>query len=181
MLPNFAADTRENLTSMTRYLTCALGALWLSLLAGCGSYDFTVNDKVVFSPKPLFTDYDIADAALDACIKQAIVDGQVTSAAQLASLNCSDAGIRDLSGLGVFTGLTRLKLSRNEIRNLMELRSLSSLEELYLDGNRVVDPVPLYELLSLRLVDLAENPSLQCPSSTAMLRARELTLPAHCR
>lgn len=166
---------------MTRHPTRVLGALWLSLLAGCGSYDFTVNDKVVFSPRPLFSDYEIIDAALDACVRQAIADGQVTSAAQLDSLNCSDAGIRDLSGLGVFTGLSRLKLSRNEIRNLMELRTMSSLEELYLDSNRVVDPVPLYDLLSLRMVNLSGNASLQCPSSTALLRARELTLPAHCR
>ncbi|MEP2271727.1 MAG: hypothetical protein ABJI23_10495, partial [Marinobacter sp.] len=81
----------------------------------------------------------------------------------------------------VFTSLTQLKLSSNQIRNLMPLRPMSSLEALYLDNNQVVDPVPLYDLLSLATLDLSGNPKLQCPSSQALLRMDQVTLPEHCQ
>jgi Leucine-rich repeat (LRR) protein len=151
------------------------------LLAACENYDIKVNERVVYSPQPLFTDFDIPDQALRACLEQAIADGVVTAATRLTALNCSHAGISDLTGLSTFTGLTSLKLSSNEVRNLVELGALTSLIDLYLDDNRVVDPVPLYELPALQVLDLSGNPDLQCPSAAAFLRLERVTLPKHCR
>ena len=158
---------------------------WVSLLllvgSGCGDLDFKVNDRVVYSPRPLFTEFEMADSSLQACIEQAIIDQTVTVANELRTLNCSHAGIGSLLGLEIFTGLKQLKLSSNEIRNLTPLMQLSSLEALYLDNNQVVDPVPLYELLSLNTLDLSGNSSLQCPGGNALFRLAELSLPDHCR
>lgn len=154
--------------------------LLLLLLGGCGPYDVKVNDRVVFSPRPLFTDFTIADKALRACVEQAILDGNVTTAAELEQLNCSHAGVADLAGLGVFTGITQLKLSNNNIRNLVELAALTLLQSLYLDDNAVVDPVPLFDLPALQLLDLAGNDSLQCPARSALLQVQQLILPEHC-
>ena len=164
---------------MTYPVFIRIGLLTM-LLSACNSYDFTVNDRVVFSPKPLFTDYEIADGALSDCVEQAIADAHVTSAAQLAVLNCSHAGVVSLVGLGTFTGLSQLKLSANQIADLSHLQPLSSLEELYLDNNQVVDPSPLFELLSLRVLDLTGNSGLRCPSRNALLRVEETRLPRHC-
>jgi len=152
----------------------------LFLLPGCESYDFTVNDKLVYTPKPLFTDFDTPDRALYDCIKQRIIDTNITSANQLKSLNCSHAGIENLQGLAVFDGLTQLKLSSNKIRNLVEVSAMTILEELYLDDNIVVDPVPLYKLSALRLLNLSHNKSLQCPNLSALSMIESLTLPTHC-
>lgn len=152
----------------------------LFLLAGCESYDFTVNDKLVYTPKPLFSDFDVPDPALYECIKQGIIDAKITSASQLTSLNCSHAGIEILHGLEVFTGLIQLKLSSNKIRNLAEISTMTILEELYLDDNVVVDPVPLYQLRTLRLLDLSDNPRLQCPGSSTFPLVESLKLPSHC-
>jgi hypothetical protein len=154
--------------------------LILALCAGCGTYDLKVNEKVVYSPRPLFTDFEIADTALSECVEQAILDNQVTIASQLQTLNCSHAGIEDLGGLAVFNGITQLKLSANSIRNLVELEALSLLQALYLDDNIVVDPVPLYDLPSLQALDLAGNADLQCPAASALLQVEELKLPQHC-
>ena len=151
------------------------------LLAGCENYDFKVNERVVYSPQPLFTDFEVPDEALRACLEQAIADGVVTAAARLTALNCSHAGIEDLTGLSTFTGLTSLKLSSNQVRNLVELGALSSLVDLYLDDNRVIDPVPLYQLPALQVVDLSGNPELQCPGGAGLLRLESVTLPRHCR
>jgi hypothetical protein len=154
--------------------------LTLLLLTGCGSYDFKVNERVVFTPKPLFTDYEIADTALNDCIKQAIVDNKISSAAQLSVLNCSHAGIGSLAGIETFTGLSQLKLSSNQFADLSHLVPLSSLEDLYLDNNEIVNATPLYDLMSLRQVDLSGNSSLLCPTSNALLRVEEVRLPRHC-
>jgi len=150
-------------------------------IAGCETYDVTVNERLVYTPKPLFTDYTIDDNALTDCVDQAIIDAKATSAGQLTTLNCSQSTISSLAGLSTFTGLTRLKLSSNSIRNLLELQPLKNLQELYLDNNVVVDPVPLYDLTQLRVLDLSGNAALQCPATAAMLGIENLKLPTHCR
>ena len=150
-------------------------------LAGCETYDITVNDRLVYTPEQLFTDYKIEDSALSECVDQVIVDAKITSANKLTTLNCSHSTISSLAGLATFTGLTRLKLSSNDIRNLLELQALTSLQELYLDNNVIVDPVPLYDLTQLQVLDLSGNATLQCPNTGAMLGIEALELPAHCR
>lgn len=162
-------------------LRWTLSCLLLLTLNGCARYDVKVNDRVVYSPRPLFTDYAITDPALRTCVEQAIVDGNVTTAAGLKALSCSHAGIADLNGIATFTGLAQLKLSSNQVRNLVEVSRLTQLRALYLDDNRVVDPVPLYELPALQMLDLSGNTELQCPSSGALVNLEELVLPEHCR
>lgn len=151
------------------------------LLTACENYDFKVNEKVVYTPRPLFKDFDTPDAALRTCLEQAIADGTITAANQLVALSCSHAGIESLDGISSFSGLTTIQLSSNKIRNLVEIGSIATLEELYLDNNQIVDPVPLYQLPVLRLVDLAGNPGLQCPKPGRFARVANVTLPDHCR
>lgn len=163
---------------MLRWLTLCLLA---TLITACGDFDYKVNERVVYSPRPPFSDFDIADEALRSCIQQAITDNTITAAAQLQQLNCSSAGIEKLDGLATFTGLTRLTLSSNRIRNLAELGALSTLQVLELDDNDIVDPVPLYGLSSLQQLNLADNPGLQCPARTAFATVETVQLPTHCQ
>lgn len=151
----------------------------LLLLGACQDYDFKVNDKVVYSPT-LFGDFSIPDAALAECVKQSIRDAAVTRAPQLTILDCSHAGVEDLDGLAVFTGLQALRLSSNRIRNLVELNRMASLEVLQLDENKIIDPVPLYTLPALRQLDLSGNPALQCPRGGGLDHVAEVKLPKHC-
>lgn len=155
--------------------------LALTLLAACESYDFKVNDKVVYSPHPLLQDFETPDPALRGCLEQAIVDGAVRTFEQLTSLNCSHAGIEDVDGLSRFTRINTLKLSSNNVRNLVEIASISSLEELHLDNNQVIDPVPLYQLSNLRFIDLSDNANLQCPTRGAFAQVETVILPRHCQ
>lgn len=158
-----------------------LAVLLPGLLWACQGYDFTVNEKVVYRAAPLFTDYNLKDPALAGCVEQAIIDQAVTSPGQLVNLNCSNAGIVELDGLGTFTGLQALRLSQNRVRNLVELTRLAELQELYLEDNRVIDPVPLLQLRGLRHLDLSGNNSLQCPPQGSFRKLDSLLLPAHCR
>ena len=166
---------------MSHRLKSAITCLALVLLAACENYDFKVNERVVYSPTPLFKGFNTPDEALHNCLEQAIADNGIRAAGELSALNCSHAGIEILDGLATFTGTKTLKLSSNNIRNLVELGQLTLLEELYLDNNQVVDPVPLYQLPALRFVDLSGNPDLQCPRIGAFATLESVVLPGHCR
>lgn len=152
----------------------------LLLLGACQGYDFKVNDKVIYSPT-LFRNFTTPDPGLTSCLEQAIKDAAVTEGQQLTVLDCSFAGIEDLEGLSVFTGLKALRLSANQIRNLVELNRITTLEALYLDDNKIIDPVPLYQLPALRHLDLSGNSALQCPRPGNFSKVTTLILPQHCR
>ena len=156
-------------------------ALVCILLAGCGNYDITVNDHVIYGAPTIFLDFDLPDDALQTCVSQQIIDLRLTSPEALADLNCSNAGIESLEGLELFANIERLKLSSNRIRNLMALSQLTNLQELWLDDNVIIDPVPLGSLIHLRLLNLAANASMQCPKNGLLDYVGTLTLPAHCK
>lgn len=162
---------------MSRWI---LFTLLLIALGGCSQYDLTVNEKVVYTPRPLLSDFTVEDDSLRACIEQAIIDQQVTRPNELLTLDCSDSGISSLQGLGIFTGLRQLDLAQNQLTDLGELSALSSVENMNLSGNQVGDPVPLYDLLSLRVLDLSGNPQMQCPGRSALFQLEQLILPRHC-
>ncbi len=150
------------------------------LLTACQNYDVTLNDRQVYGPARLFTDFQVADEALQRCLEQRITDANISAPLQLKTLNCSNAGIASLDGLGQFAGLTQLKFSDNRIRNLVELGQLSDIESLWLDNNDIVDPVPLAQLRKLQHLDLSHNPKLQCPKSGLLDYVTTYTVPQHC-
>jgi Leucine-rich repeat (LRR) protein len=163
-----------------RPVICVVGLAFL-LLGACNGYDVKVNDKVVYSPTPLFSEFATPDPGLKSCLEQAINDGVITTAEQLTALDCSFAGIENLDGLAAFTSLKTLRLSANKLRNLMELSRIITLEEVFLDDNQIVDPVPLYKLPALHKVDLSGNTALQCPKSGSFAKPATVILPQHCR
>ncbi|MEE4190962.1 MAG: hypothetical protein V2I66_05255 [Halieaceae bacterium] len=157
--------------------------LLLVVSSGCADYQFTVNERVVYTPAPLFSGYEIADTALLECVKAHIQEAQVTAADQLEVLNCSHAGIEDLSGLQVFAQLTRVKLSSNAIEEVNALADMTALLELYLDDNKLRSVTELRDLLELRMLDVAGNAALRCGDLTAFRNrsALELVAPEHCQ
>ena len=157
-----------------------LVALAFLFLCACQDYDFKVNEKIVYAPIPLFRDFSTPDPGLTSCLEQAINDGAITAAQQLTSIDCSFAGIESVEGLATFNGLIALRLSSNQVRNLVEINKLAALEVLYLDDNQVIDPVPLYALRALRYLDLSGNQALQCPKEGHLEQLETLVLPKHC-
>jgi Leucine-rich repeat (LRR) protein len=151
-------------------------------LGSCADYTFTVNERVVYTPAPLFSDYEISDAALAECVEQHIADLAATAADSLEVLNCSHAGVADLAGIQVFAQLRQLKLSNNSINELQPLADMAALQELYLDGNALESIVPIRDLPELEFLDLGENPELRCEELDALREHTGLALrpPAHC-
>jgi Leucine-rich repeat (LRR) protein len=154
----------------------------LMLLGACAEYQFTVNDRVVYTPEPLFAEYTIDDGALSECVKQTVLDGSITAAPQLTELNCSHAGVSTLLGIEVFSHIERLKLSNNAITDLAPLATLAKLQALHVDDNQIRSVMPLRGLADLKYLNLRGNPSIVCAQLNHFAGIQELTLerPKHC-
>ncbi len=151
-------------------------------LSACTGYSFSINENTVYTPPSLFSDYKIADSALNNCVHQTIKDQEVVKADQLTRLNCSSAGIEDLTGLGRFSQLTQLNLANNELTTLEELGKLTRLESLVLRNNRLQSVEPLLKLVRLVKLDLRGNPDLACTDLRQMADSLdgEVTIPEQC-
>lgn len=179
LVPRLTDDGRTLL--MPTHFTIHTLLLSLLVIVGCQGYDVKINERVVYTPEPLFKDFQVSDLALRTCLEETIAQERITAAEQLYALNCSNAGIESLDGLRQFAALEILRLSSNKVRNLVELDQIPALRELYLDDNRIVDPVPLYSLPRLTYLDLSDNTSLQCPDLGRFSKATTVVLPKHCR
>jgi Leucine-rich repeat (LRR) protein len=163
-------------------ITYAGLALFGIILGGCADYRFEINDRLVYSPTPLFGDFSIKDQALNDCVKQHINSQGITAASQMITLNCGHAGIKSLAGLEHFSALEGIKLSYNSISDLRPLAQFSHLKELYLDNNKLTHIKPLSALSKLEKLDLRGNPKLVCHQlENSLSRDRlEILLPSHC-
>lgn len=106
-----------------------------ALLSGCENYVYTFNEQPVFESPGLFADYQVKDQGLAGCLKQAIIDQKAVKARELLQLNCSNAGITDLSGLEIFSGLTHINLDNNQLTDIKPLLFLGNLNTVLLTGN----------------------------------------------
>ena len=148
----------EILTNMlSRKLSQLQILVIIGLLSACGSYDFTLNDKLLKRPQQLFTDYQIGDKHLHRCIKQAIFDNNISQASELEDLNCSHGGIISINGLEVFFNLKRVKLSHNKISNIDNIRNLHKLEVMHISHNHILDFPPILSLVKLQEIDVSNN------------------------
>lgn len=158
-------------------------ALCAASLAGCQGYSFTLNERTLYEPPKLLTDYAIEDRALAECVQQAIEDGQITEAAGLEDLNCTRAGIRSLAGLETFSNLKRLGLDGNAIGDLAPLSGMNQLQLLQLRDNALRGYHPVMCAAPAKTLALAGNNGFDCADLTR-LRACGATLsdvPEPCR
>lgn len=164
-----------------RKLAFAVGIL--AVISGCRNYEFTFNDRPIYTPEPLFSDYRFTDSALKECVRQTIKDQQVTAVTDLTVLVCTSAGITSLEGLARFSQLQQLNLANNAITDVQELTQLTQLTRIDLSNNAVRNVAVLMTLASLEQLDVSGNPALDC-SGADELQANsnaEVSLPEHCR
>lgn len=133
---------------------------WVLLvtLGGCARYQVTLNEQPIYSPPPLYSQYEVPDEGLKNCLHQTIADKQITRAEQLTQLVCRYAGIKSVQGLDVFVALEELDLSHNVLRNLKPLRSLTK----------------------LRLLKINDNPDLMCDTVPQVTSGLRIINSSHC-
>lgn len=168
----------KHFTTFRRYSLVIL----TTLIAACADYEFKVNQKVMYTPSPLFSDFQVADQALLRCLEQHIQDQQVRSPDALRSLACTHAGIRSLAGLERFNGLETLQLDNNEISDVSPVARLTALQALYLRNNQVRDASSLTSLPLIVKLDLVDNKELECAGLDSLMHlGKGLRLPRHCQ
>lgn len=116
------------------------------LVAGCERYAVTLNERPIYTPKAIYSGYNIADAGLKNCVKQALTEAKITQPEELEILNCSFAGVTDLSGIELFSKLKTVNLNSNQLTDIKALLFLGE----------------------LRQVNLSENPALNCTDIEAL-------------
>ncbi|BFM14986.1 hypothetical protein R50073_11690 [Maricurvus nonylphenolicus] len=153
------------------------------LIGACSKYQLTLNERVMYTPAPLFTDFSTADRQLKTCLDQAITDAQVTSAGDLKQLICTHAGLTSLEGLEIFTGLELLHLAHNKLQSAEAIARLPQLQEVSLSDNQLQQIPEILLLEKLTMLDLTENATLNC-GDIAQFRERyqgELKAPEQCQ
>lgn len=165
-------------------LHTALLFLLLLAVSGCQKYAVSLNDRVIYTPPGLFSDYTLEDPKLAQCMLQTIVDLQATAISQVTRLNCSSAGISNLAGLEKFYALTQLNLADNDLQSVPQLAQLARLELLVLNDNPLVDPTPLLSLVNLKQLRLNPAPAIDCASlrqlQSTLKGQAQVNWPAQC-
>lgn len=126
--------------------TRAIWALLALVLSGCGPYAFTLNEQPIYTPPPLFSDYELSDRNLHNCVQQTIADRRIRKAEDLTRLECTHGGIESLEGIEVFTGLRLLNLAHNQLVHADQLLQLSALERVRLTDNPDLECAELHAL-----------------------------------
>lgn len=96
--------------------------------------------------------------------------------ARITELRAAFAGIQDLTGLELATGLERLHLRGNRIRDLAPLSELENLWHLVLESNEITDLTPLAKLPRLYDLRLSDNPVEDIGPLAGLPRLRALFL-----
>ena len=151
----------------------------LAVLAGCQNYSFSLNNKQLYTPQPLFKQYRILDPQLAGCVAQTIRDQNIKGAAELRQLNCSYAGIEQLDGLEVFYKLESLNLGHNKLSDVKVLLQLSDLQGVALNNNTLSEAAFLLDLPHLKRLNLQANSALACEFK-ALPKGLNISLPSHC-
>jgi hypothetical protein len=136
------------------FLVCSL------MLSACGPYQVTLNERQVYSPPKIYSDFSLVDEGLKNCVRQTLLDQKISRPEDLTRLICRHAGIANLEGLSHFFALQELDLAHNNLQSVSVLG----------------------EFKQLRLLKLSNNPKLLC-DQLSLLKQKDLhkTLPEHCK
>lgn len=109
-------------------------------------------------------DVDIPDANLRSCINGSLGQApdaaitEVQAAAIGGELVCKDLGIASLAGMGAFSSLAAIDISRNRVADLAPLSGLVQLVRLKAESNPISDISALAPLANLTSLNLNYNP-----------------------
>lgn len=105
----------------------------------------------------ILSEDNFPDAQLRSFLSDTFGALTAAEAAVVESLDCSNRGIADLTGLSYFTGLTRLYVQHNEVSDLSELEALADLEVIYAWSNQLTNIDVIASLDHLRVVLICCN------------------------
>ncbi len=174
---NFVWMSRRNLG------VAALAFTVLVSLAGCGrKFSVSVNEQMLYDPRPGNALVVVVDAGLQSCINVLVRDRQITDVSHIQVLACPMLEIRSLAGIDQLVNLRFLDLAGNELVNLDGLANARSLSSVNTPDNRLQDISAILQIPTLSSAVMTGNILIPC-SQLAQLQsklANNLLAPDNC-
>lgn len=144
----------------------------LLLLSGCGrKFSISVNEQMLYDPRPGSALVVVADAGLQSCINVLVRDRQITDVAQIQVLACPMLEITSLAGIGQLVNLRFLDLAGNQLVNLDGLANARSLSSINAPDNRLQDISAILRIPTLSSAVMTGNVLIPC-SQLAQLQEK---------
>ncbi|MDO9475112.1 MAG: hypothetical protein Q7L07_00275 [Pseudohongiella sp.] len=146
-----------------RLLTLGMVAGTLLLLTGCGrKFSVSVNDQMLYDPRPGNTRVVVADAGLQSCINVLMRQRELTEAEQIQVLACPLLEIESLAGIGQLVNLRFLDLAGNQLVNLDGLADIKGLSSINAPDNRLQDISAILQIPTLSSAVMTGNLLIPC-------------------
>lgn len=142
-------------------LTCSAVALF-ALSACARQYSVSVNQQVLYDPRPSSGLVRVADDGLQSCINLRTRTTEVDSVEDIDVLACPGLDIASLDGIRALSGLRFLDVAGNQLTTLDGLYGLPQLSSVNAPDNRLQDISSLLTLNTLTSAVLTGNPRIPC-------------------
>lgn len=166
-----------------RLLTGVIVAGAVLLLAGCGrKFSISVNEQMLYDPRPGNTSVVVADAGLQSCINVQMRQRDLTDAEQIQVLACPLLEIESLAGIDQLVNLRFLDLAGNLLVNLDGLAGAKNLSSVNAPDNRLQDISAILNIPTLSSAVMTGNELIPC-NQLQLLQAKldnSLLAPERC-
>lgn len=137
--------------------------LLLTLLAtACGrQYSVSVNEQVMYDPRPGSAQLRVPDPGLQSCINVALRDSETTPA-DIEILSCADLEIETLDGIAGLPDLRFLDVGGNELEHLDPLAGMRELVSVRAPDNPLNDVSGLLDIATLTSAVLSGSSEIPC-------------------
>lgn len=159
-------------------------AICFTLLAACRNYSLSINQNQLYNPGAIFTDFRLADSALQHCVDGIIADNLLKRAEQVTHIACGPGSISSIEGLEAFHQLQYLSLANNTLRDIDTLTELKQLKRLDLSNNSLTSIKALMQLKNLEYVNLKGIAAVNCVHISQLKQTNQqlsVELPGHCK
>jgi hypothetical protein len=135
----------------------------LVALSGCGrKFSVSLNEQMLYDPRPGNVLVHVADAGLQSCINVLMRDRSLADPALVQVLACPALEIESLAGIGQLVNLRFLDVAGNLLTNLDRLSGLSNLSSVHAPDNRLLDVSALLAVPTLSSAVLTGNNQIPC-------------------
>lgn len=149
--------------------TTTLSLVSLLLLGACGHrFSVSLNEQVLYDPRPGNAVISVADAGLQSCINVLMREREITDVGSIEVLACPGLEITSLAGIEQLVNLRFVDLAGNELVNLDGLQNLSRLSSVNAPANRLQDVSALVRIRTLTSAVLTANNAIPCAQLDAL-------------
>jgi hypothetical protein len=156
------ADLHGGNRTMNRSRTPTL-LLMLMLLGACNRlYSVSVNEQVLYDPRPGNTVIRFSDPGLQSCVNLRLRQEPSLAPEDITILSCAGLEIESLEGIGALRGLQYVDVGDNELEHLDALGRLPRLVSVRANDNPLGDISALLRIDSLTTVVLTGSQRIPC-------------------